>query len=158
MTHTPPPPVSPTPAADALHTLSPPNRQPQSTCRAAAGWYTAGGVTPLPKRHRQPRRRSHQRRRRGYSTLLLPPPPDLHQSAEPPPAFLKPAAARRVPSATHTLAAGLTSAGGGVATTNPCPAAGPDRAGVAVVEMDFPPRLQSQSRRRPNQYWRRDSR
>jgi len=47
--HTPRPPVSPAPAADALHTLSPPTRPPESTRRAAAGLNTAGGVTPHPK-------------------------------------------------------------------------------------------------------------
>ena len=47
--HTPPPPVSPAPAADALHTLSSSTRLPGSTRRAATGLYPAGGVTPHPK-------------------------------------------------------------------------------------------------------------
>ena len=246
--YTAPPPVSPTPAAGVLRTLSPPTAPPPSIRKAAAGFYTAGGVTHRPKRHTQPRRRSHQRRRRMHSTLSLlrpphwyqpaesppactepaasrivpsatqspsagltnagggctahclssepptgispqslhrlvhsrrlhassqaphtppppvspmlaagvlhtpsTPPPHRHQSSEPTTACIKPAAARRVPSASHTPAAGLTNAGRGVATTNPCPDAGPDGSEGPLADIEFPGRLQSQSRRRPDQ-------
>ena len=111
--HISPPPVSPTPAADALHSLSTPTPPPQPTPRTAAGLYTAACGTPCPQRDRHPRRRAHQRQRRRYSTILLSQHPRRHSSAEPPPACTQPAASRLVLSATDTRATGLTNAGGG---------------------------------------------